>query len=236
MRHNQYDGQRNKLGWLAFWALLLIPMQGSGAATTIPNRGTATFQYGEYKTPIEAVNIKGEWVRWTAWRSESGGEPNNPIWGLYVCTGPMSGGLVLTEPYKAAISGTTDKCFYHGLRRSGGSEPTTDDVNVIKRYLLHDAPSISIVDNQILYGLKRSIALPEGPNVGHPPTPVADSTLPVTTAVTPWFNGAPQGKPGTAPGGEEKVRVDLNTVNWGVVHDENYITLFETNVSTITIY
>lgn len=181
-------------------------------------------------------NNHAQWVRWTAWRSKLDIAPYSPLWGLFVCTGPMSGGIVLTKPYKASISGTTEKCKYHGLARSGGTEPTTDDVNVIKRYLLIDAPTVSIVDNQILYGLKRSIALPEGPNIGNPSTPNADTTLPKTTSITPWFNGSPQGVPGTAPGGEEKVRVDLNTVNWGVVHDENYITLFETNVSTITIY
>lgn len=238
MRHNQYDGQRNKLGWLAFWALLLIPMQGSGAATTIPNRGTATLQYGEYKTPIEAANINGEWVRWTVWRTrDTISGINYRLWGMYLCTGPMKGGIVLTEPYKAAINGTTNKCGKYVVVRDGETEPTTQDVEIVKRNVQIYAPSVSVVDNQILYGLKRAMKLPVGPNTDRPPTPIADSTLPVTTAVTPWFNGSPQGVPGTgAPGGEEKVRVDLNTVNWGVVHDENYITLFETNVSTITIY
>ncbi|ECC9078408.1 hypothetical protein DQT75_25955 [Salmonella enterica subsp. enterica] len=237
MRRNQGDGQRNKLGWITLWVSLTIPMQVSVAATTIPNRGTATIKYGEYKTPIEAVNINGEWVRWTAWRTTLNAPTPYPQWGIYVCTGPMKGGVVLTEPYKAAINGTTNKCVKSIGPRYGETEPTTKDVDVVKRAIKLVAPSISIVDNQILYGLKRAMKLPVGPNTNRTPTPIADSTLPVTTAVTPWFNGSPQGVPGTgAPGGEEKVRVDLNTVNWGVVNDANYITLFETNVSTITIY
>ncbi|EBI3271405.1 hypothetical protein DVE38_07790 [Salmonella enterica] len=237
MRHNQYDGQRNKLGCLTLWAVLTVPMQTTVAATTIQNGGTATIQYGEYKTPIEAVNIEGKWVRWTVWPTtiDVAGATYYQ-WSIYLCTGPMKGGVVLTEPYKAAISGTTEKCNRYIAVRYGASEPNAADVEIVKRNIEIYAPSISIISNQVLYGLKRAMKAGVKPDTTRPQTPNADATLPVTTAVTPWFNGSPQGKPGTAPGGEEKVRVDLNTVNWGVVHDENYITLFETNVSTITIY